>query len=134
MKLNKLPQQHQGLPRHLSRQNTASLLRHSVLLALPALSALIANPALAADSAASASNQLPTPAATTAPAATSTTTTTQSVIIRETKSSESERRHDTSARVVIDHAELTRFGDQALTDALKRIPGITITTAPGAYI
>lgn len=36
------------------------------------------------------------------------------------------RRNDTAARIVIEHAELTQYGDSSLTAALKRQPGIAI--------
>lgn len=42
------------------------------------------------------------------------------------------RRDDTASRLVFDAETLGRYGDTALTDALRRLPGITVETgAPG---
>ncbi len=41
------------------------------------------------------------------------------------------RRMDTASRIVIDSAELLRFGDTTLADALKRLPGISIGAGAG---
>ena len=43
-----------------------------------------------------------------------------------------QRRDDTVSRIVVGRAELTRQGDRTLSDALKRLPGISIGGAPGA--
>ncbi|MGK5080371.1 TonB-dependent receptor plug domain-containing protein [Janthinobacterium sp. HLX7-2] len=43
-----------------------------------------------------------------------------------------QRRNDTVSAIVIGHDELIRQGDRALSDVLKRLPGITIGAAPGA--
>lgn len=42
-----------------------------------------------------------------------------------------QRRLDTAASVVIGRDELLRYGDHNLSDALKRIPGITIGGVQG---
>lgn len=41
------------------------------------------------------------------------------------------RRDDTAARVVIKSEEIVRYGDTAVADVLKRIPGVTVTTGAG---
>ncbi|MGY1425894.1 TonB-dependent receptor plug domain-containing protein [Lysobacter sp. A289] len=41
------------------------------------------------------------------------------------------RRDDTAAKIVVDQKELLRHGDITLTDALKRLPGITIGSSGG---
>lgn len=41
-------------------------------------------------------------------------------------SAQLQRRNDTAARIVVEHAELTQYGDSSLTAALKRQPGIAI--------
>lgn len=43
-----------------------------------------------------------------------------------------QRRNDTVAAIVVGHDELIRQGDRVLSDALKRLPGISIGGAPGA--
>lgn len=43
-----------------------------------------------------------------------------------------QRRNDTVSSIVVGHAELIRQGDRSLSDALKRLPGISIGGAPGA--
>ncbi|WP_313045788.1 TonB-dependent receptor domain-containing protein [Brevundimonas sp.] len=39
------------------------------------------------------------------------------------------RRDDTSSRIVVGQEELTRFGDTSLTEAMKRLPGVTVGPA-----
>lgn len=46
--------------------------------------------------------------------------------IEITGSSESQRRNETTTRVVVPRAELLRFGDANLTEAVKRLPGVTV--------
>lgn len=41
------------------------------------------------------------------------------------------RRDDTAARIVIKSDEIVRYGDTAVADVLKRIPGVTVTTGAG---
>lgn len=42
------------------------------------------------------------------------------------------RRDDTTSRIVFDRQELLKYGDSTLTDALRRLPGVTVgTAAPG---
>lgn len=43
-----------------------------------------------------------------------------------------QRRNDTVASIVVGYEELNRQGDRSLSDALKRLPGITIGGPPGA--
>jgi iron complex outermembrane receptor protein len=42
-----------------------------------------------------------------------------------------ERRYSTATKIVFGREELDRYGDTNLTDVLKRLPGITISGAPG---
>ncbi|HEU4774279.1 MAG TPA: TonB-dependent receptor, partial [Lysobacter sp.] len=43
------------------------------------------------------------------------------------------RRDDTASRLVVAKDELVRYGDATLADAIKRLPGVTVTTgAPGS--
>jgi len=42
-----------------------------------------------------------------------------------------QRQRETTTAIVIQHEELVRQGDQSLSDALKRLPGISITGTPG---
>ena len=45
------------------------------------------------------------------------------------------RRDDTAAKIVVNSAELTKYGDASVADALKRVPGVTvISTGRGADI
>lgn len=41
------------------------------------------------------------------------------------------RRDDTAARIVIKSEEIVRYGDTAVAEVLKRIPGVTVTTGSG---
>ncbi|QOY96289.1 TonB-dependent receptor [Massilia sp. UMI-21] len=41
------------------------------------------------------------------------------------------RRDDTAARIVVKREELLRYGDSSVADALKRIPGVTVTGGAG---
>ncbi|MGE5170642.1 MAG: TonB-dependent receptor plug domain-containing protein [Rudaea sp.] len=42
-----------------------------------------------------------------------------------------DRRESTTARIVVPHEDLVRYGDTALSDVLKRLPGITIEALAG---
>jgi outer membrane receptor protein involved in Fe transport len=42
-----------------------------------------------------------------------------------------QRQRETTTSIVVDHADLMRQGDQTLSDALKRLPGISISGVPG---
>ena len=42
-----------------------------------------------------------------------------------------QRQRDTTTSIVVSHSELMRQGDQTLADALKRLPGISISGVPG---
>jgi outer membrane receptor protein involved in Fe transport len=42
-----------------------------------------------------------------------------------------QRQRETTTNIVVSHAELVRQGDQTLADALKRLPGISISGVPG---
>jgi outer membrane receptor protein involved in Fe transport len=41
------------------------------------------------------------------------------------------RREDTAARIVVGRDEILRYGDTAVADVLKRLPGVTVTTGAG---
>src|SRR4051812_28090536 len=41
------------------------------------------------------------------------------------------RQLDTAAMTVIGREELLRYGDQSVADALRRMPGITVSGVPG---
>jgi outer membrane receptor protein involved in Fe transport len=41
------------------------------------------------------------------------------------------RRDDTAARIVVKREEIVRYGDTAVADVLKRLPGVTVTTGAG---
>jgi outer membrane receptor for ferrienterochelin and colicins len=41
------------------------------------------------------------------------------------------RRDDTASRIVVRHEELVKYGDTNLLDALKRIPGVTVSGSAG---
>lgn len=41
------------------------------------------------------------------------------------------RRDDTATRIVVNREEIARYGDSAVADVLKRIPGVTVTTGAG---
>jgi len=41
------------------------------------------------------------------------------------------RRDDTAMKIVVPHADLVRYGDTNLLDALKRIPGVTVNGSAG---
>src|SRR4029079_18963312 len=43
----------------------------------------------------------------------------------------SERRESTAAKIIVNNAEITKFGDTNLMDVLKRLPGITVDMGPG---
>jgi len=43
----------------------------------------------------------------------------------------SERRESTASKIIVNNAEITKFGDSNLMDVLKRLPGITVDTGPG---
>jgi outer membrane receptor protein involved in Fe transport len=67
-------------------------------------------------------------AATTAPAAGSPT---QSVEVLGNREQYDARRDDTATKIVVNQAELEKFGDTNLADVLKRQPGITIGSGRG---
>lgn len=43
----------------------------------------------------------------------------------------SERRESTASKIIVNNAEITKFGDTNLMEVLKRLPGITVDTGPG---
>jgi outer membrane receptor protein involved in Fe transport len=53
----------------------------------------------------------------------------QQVVVTGTRADQ--RQHDTTTSIVINHADIVRQGDLALSDVLKRLPGISISGAPG---
>ncbi|MEO5933456.1 MAG: TonB-dependent receptor plug domain-containing protein, partial [Duganella sp.] len=42
-----------------------------------------------------------------------------------------QRQRETTTAIVINHEELVRQGDQTLADVLKRLPGVSVSGAPG---
>ncbi|WP_373991634.1 TonB-dependent receptor plug domain-containing protein [Duganella sp. BuS-21] len=42
-----------------------------------------------------------------------------------------QRQRETTASIVINHADIVRQGDQTLADVLKRLPGVSISGSPG---
>ena len=51
--------------------------------------------------------------------------------VRITGARADQRQRETTTAIVINHEELVRQGDQTLADVLKRLPGISISGAPG---
>lgn len=43
----------------------------------------------------------------------------------------SERRESTAAKIIVDHEEITKYGDTNVMEVLKRLPGITVDSGPG---
>lgn len=43
----------------------------------------------------------------------------------------SERRESTASKIIVNNAEITKFGDTNVMEVLKRLPGITVDTGPG---
>ncbi|HZX26920.1 MAG TPA: Plug domain-containing protein, partial [Telluria sp.] len=41
------------------------------------------------------------------------------------------RRDDTASKIVVNHDELVKYGDTNVLDALKRVPGVTVSGAAG---
>src|SRR5471030_2235315 len=52
-------------------------------------------------------------------------------VVQVTSSILAERKNDVTMNIVIGHEEIVRFGDQALTDVIKRLPGLTVGGGPG---
>jgi outer membrane receptor for ferrienterochelin and colicins len=50
----------------------------------------------------------------------------QQVEVRGTSTAYDPRRDDTASKIVVGHDELEKYGDTTVTEALKRVPGITI--------
>ena len=42
-----------------------------------------------------------------------------------------ERRESTASKIIVNNAEITKFGDTNVMDVLKRLPGVTVDTGPG---
>jgi outer membrane receptor for ferrienterochelin and colicins len=42
-------------------------------------------------------------------------------------SAEMQRQNDTASRIVVTHEELVKFGDRSVLDAMKRLPGVTVS-------
>jgi len=55
----------------------------------------------------------------------------QTVEVKASAGSYDARRDDTATKIVVTHEEIVRFGDTALGDVLKRLPGVTVGGAPG---
>jgi len=43
----------------------------------------------------------------------------------------SERRESTASKIIVDNAEITKYGDTNVMEVLKRLPGITVDSGPG---
>lgn len=43
----------------------------------------------------------------------------------------SERRESTASRIIVNNAEITKYGDTNVMEVLKRLPGITVDSGPG---
>ncbi|MGH8032265.1 MAG: TonB-dependent receptor plug domain-containing protein [Luteimonas sp.] len=120
----------------------ASLIQASIRLALAAPALFVPTLAMAAEPPAPAA---PTHAPTTPPAVASapaedapatsvegTAPVTDLSTVTVTSASYNARRDDTAAKIVVDQQELLKHGDTTLTDALKRLPGVTVGTGtPG---
>lgn len=52
----------------------------------------------------------------------------QSVQITGSSEAYDPRRDDTASKIVINQAELAKYGDPSVADALKRVPGVTVVT------
>lgn len=52
----------------------------------------------------------------------------QSVQITGSSEAYDPRRDDTASKIVISQAELAKYGDPSVADALKRVPGVTVVT------
>lgn len=76
-----------------------------------------------------ASMLLAVPATTPAPIEPVAVETPQQVHITGTRADQ--RQRETTTAIIVTHAELVRQGDQTLADALKRLPGISVSGAPG---
>jgi len=76
-----------------------------------------------------ASMLLAVPATTPAPIEPAAVETPQQVQITGTRADQ--RQRETTTAIIVTHAELVRQGDQTLADALKRLPGISVSGAPG---
>lgn len=57
-----------------------------------------------------------------------------SVIVRGTKNNDDERMRETGALIVVSHADLVGFGDQSLSEAFRRLPGITLGEKRGGVV
>ncbi|CDG85925.1 TonB-dependent receptor plug domain-containing protein [Janthinobacterium agaricidamnosum] len=55
----------------------------------------------------------------------------ETVEVRADTSGYDARRDDTANKVVVQHDEIMKFGDTMVSDVLKRLPGITVSGAPG---
>jgi outer membrane receptor for ferrienterochelin and colicins len=55
----------------------------------------------------------------------------QQVEVRGALSDYDARRDDTAAKIVVNHDELVKYGDTSVLDALKRVPGVTVSGAGG---
>lgn len=77
---------------------------------------LVLTAASLATSACALAQQAPAPAATTATAT-----------VEVKASADTQRRNDTASRVIVHHDELVQYGDRSALDALKRLPGVTVS-------
>lgn len=50
------------------------------------------------------------------------------VVVTGTADAYDPRRDDTAAKIVVNNAELVKYGDASVVEALKRVPGVTVTS------
>jgi outer membrane receptor protein involved in Fe transport len=55
----------------------------------------------------------------------------QKVEVRGSVEAYDPRRDDTASKIVVNHAEIVKYGDTNVVDVLKRLPGVTVSGAAG---
>ena len=55
----------------------------------------------------------------------------QTVEVKGSTDAYDARRDDTASKIVLNHAEIVKFGDTNVLDVLKRLPGVTVSGASG---
>ena len=55
----------------------------------------------------------------------------QQVEVRADPNAYDPRRDDTAAKIVLNHDEIVKYGDNGLLDVLKRVPGVTVNRTDG---
>jgi len=59
--------------------------------------------------------------------ATATATPSPTATVEVKASADTQRRNDSASRVIVHHDELVQYGDRSALDAMKRLPGVTVT-------